>query len=143
MRLYKNNYAVLYRRTPCFGLPMISSIYTVTSVSRPADRTLIRALLRSSIIRFSIIVRYVDQTLARESSVVPCSLQKLHFTPWNVILGRKVKNFRSAPSETRDAVHSNDFDYAVRFLDFFKNKATFPLLLLVRWGKKMLTLTFD
>lgn len=59
MRLYKNNYAVLYRRTSVSDLSTIP-FYIVTSVSRSADRTLIRALLRSSVIRFPIIVRRID-----------------------------------------------------------------------------------
>lgn len=59
MRLYKNNYAVLYRRTSVSDLSTIP-FYIVTSVSRSADRTLICALLRSSVIRFPIIVRRID-----------------------------------------------------------------------------------
>lgn len=83
---------------------MISSFYTVTSVSRSADRTLIRALLRSSIIRFPIIVHCIDPNARTRVFHAAC---RLHFALRNVILGREsekfskraLRNSRRSPSQ--------------------------------------------
>lgn len=140
MRLYKNNYAVLYRRNSGsdyrrFHRPI--QLYRF-AIGWPNVNTRVTPFLHNS---FSYYRPLHRSKRSHASLPLLRAARRLHLAPRNIILGRKVRNFRSALSETRDAV--GDLDRAVRFLGFFKNEATFPLLLSVRWGKKTLTAYFQ